>query len=42
MRAPEIGMLASMGITEARVYRRPKIGFFSSGDELVDYHTAST
>lgn len=41
MRAPEIGMLASMGITEARVYRRPRIGFFSSGDELVDYHTAA-
>ena len=39
MRAPEIGMLASLGITEAQVYRKPKIGFFSSGDELVDYHT---
>jgi molybdopterin molybdotransferase len=41
MRAPEIGMLASLGITEARVYRKPKIGFFSSGDELVDYHTGT-
>ncbi len=41
LRAPEIGMLASLGITSVNVYRRPKIGFFSSGDELVDYHSAS-
>lgn len=38
MRAPEIGMLASLGITTVEVYRRPLVGFFSSGDELVDYN----
>ncbi len=37
LRAPEIGMLASLGITELNVHRKPVVGFFSSGDELVDY-----
>lgn len=41
LRAPEIGMLASLGVTSVPVHRRPRIGFFSSGDELVDYHTVS-
>ncbi|HSW36483.1 MAG TPA: molybdopterin molybdotransferase MoeA, partial [Candidatus Limnocylindrales bacterium] len=40
LRAPEIGMLASLGITEVKVRRQPVIGFFSSGDELVGYHTS--
>ena len=37
LRAPEIGMLASLGISVVKVYRQPVVGFFSSGDELVDY-----
>jgi molybdopterin molybdotransferase len=37
LRAPEIGMLASLGIVSLDVYRQPVLGFFSSGDELVDY-----
>ncbi len=37
LRAPEIGLLASLGITDVAVHRRPKVGFFSTGDELVDY-----
>jgi molybdopterin molybdotransferase len=37
LRAPEIGMLASIGITEVVVHRQPQIGFFSSGDELISY-----
>ncbi len=37
LRAPEIGMLASIGISEVAVHRQPQIGFFSSGDELVSY-----
>ncbi|MGM0652902.1 MAG: gephyrin-like molybdotransferase Glp [Bacillota bacterium] len=41
LRAPEIGMLASLGITEVKTHRRPIVGFFSSGDELVDYHNAT-
>ena len=39
LRAPEIGLLASLGISEVSVYRKPRIGFFSSGDELVPYDT---
>ncbi len=38
LRAPEIGLLASLGITEVEVYRRPRVGFFSTGDELVNYN----
>ena len=41
LRAPEIGMLASLGITKIKAHRRPLVGFFSSGDELVDYHNSS-
>ena len=39
LRAPEIGLLASLGITSVKAYRKPCIGFFSSGDELIDYHS---
>jgi molybdopterin molybdotransferase len=31
----DIGMLASMGMAEVSVYRRPRVAFFSTGDELV-------
>lgn len=31
----DMGMLASLGRSEVAVYRRPRIGLFSSGDELV-------
>ncbi len=40
LRAPELGLLASLGITEIAVHRRPVMGILSSGDELVPYHTA--
>ncbi len=33
--APEIGLLATLGVTEVPVYRRPRIAVLSSGDELV-------
>ncbi len=36
IRAPEIGLLATLGIASVPVYRRPVIAVFSSGDELVD------
>jgi len=39
LRAPELALLASLGITKAPVYRRPLIGLFSTGDELDNYHT---
>ncbi len=41
IRSPEIGVLASMGITQVKVYRRPLMGMFSSGDELVPVDTGS-
>lgn len=30
----ELGMLASLGFVEVPVYRRPRVAFFSTGDEL--------
>ncbi|HEY8555386.1 MAG TPA: gephyrin-like molybdotransferase Glp [Burkholderiales bacterium] len=30
----ELGMLASLGLGEVAVYRRPRVAFFSTGDEL--------
>ncbi|MBI1398276.1 MAG: molybdopterin molybdenumtransferase MoeA [Betaproteobacteria bacterium] len=35
VRAAELGMLASLGIIEVDVYRRLRVAFFSTGDELV-------
>ena len=35
VRAAEIGMMASIGIGEVAVYRRLRVAFFSTGDELV-------
>lgn len=35
LRAAEVGMLASLGIGEVDVYRRLRVAFFSTGDELV-------
>ena len=32
----EVGLLASLGRTSARVYRRPRVSILSTGDELVD------
>jgi len=32
--AADLGILASLGISEVRVYRRPRVAFFSTGDEL--------
>ena len=34
LRPAEIGLLASLGIGEVKVVRRPRIAFFSTGDEL--------
>ncbi len=39
LRAPEIGLFASLGINIVAVHRQPVVGFFSSGDELVDYNS---
>lgn len=32
--AADLGILASLGISEMQVYRRPRVAFFSTGDEL--------
>lgn len=34
LRAADIGLLATLGMSEIPVYRRPRIGYFSTGDEL--------
>ena len=39
LRAPELGVLASLGITRVKVYRAPVIGLLSTGDELVPCET---
>lgn len=36
LRAPEIGLLASVGRARVRVHRRPRIAVFSTGDEIVE------
>lgn len=37
--AADLGLLASVGIAEVSVYRRPQVAFFSTGDELVGVGT---
>ncbi len=39
LRSPEIGLLASLGMNKVEVHRQPVVGFFSTGDELVDYRS---
>lgn len=34
MTPADIGLVASLGLAQIRVYRRPKVAFFSTGDEL--------
>ncbi|GAC1306026.1 MAG: molybdopterin molybdotransferase MoeA [Vulcanimicrobiaceae bacterium] len=33
---PELGVLATLGLARVTVYRRPRIGIVSTGDELID------
>lgn len=40
LRPAEIGLIASLGIPELSVYRRLRVAFFSTGDELVSIGTA--
>lgn len=35
LRPQDIGMLAMLGVANVPVYRRPRVGFFSTGDELL-------
>lgn len=34
----EIGLLAAVGISEAKVFRKPVIGILSTGDEIIEYN----
>ncbi|KAF4975400.1 hypothetical protein FZEAL_7809 [Fusarium zealandicum] len=34
----EIGLLAAVGVSEAKIYRRPVVGVLSTGDEIVEYN----
>lgn len=36
--APEVGLLATVGHTRVRVYRRPRVAVLATGDELVEPH----
>ncbi len=36
MQPADLGLLASLGVAEVKVYRKLKVAFFSTGDELVD------
>lgn len=38
IRAPEVGVLATLGVTTVDVLARPAVAIISSGDELVDPH----
>ena len=40
LRPAHLGLLASIGIAEVRVYRRPRVALFSTGDELQSIGTA--
>ena len=40
LRPAEIGLIASLGIPEVNVYRKLRVAFFSTGDELVSVGTA--
>jgi len=40
LRAQELGLLASLGAREVKVYRKPVMGLLSTGNELVPYTTA--
>jgi molybdopterin molybdotransferase len=37
LRAAEVGLIASLGIPEISVYRKLRVAFFSTGDELVSF-----
>lgn len=39
LKPQDIGTLASLGITEVKVYRKPRVGIISTGDEIVDCTT---
>jgi molybdopterin molybdotransferase len=39
IRAGEVGVLATLGVTDVLVYRRPTIAVLSSGDEIVEPQT---
>ncbi|MDP4162463.1 MAG: molybdopterin molybdotransferase MoeA [Bacillota bacterium] len=41
LRPQELGALAALGITEVEIYRKLKVGYLSSGDEIVPYQTQS-
>jgi molybdopterin molybdotransferase len=38
LRAQDIGLLAALGITEIKVFKRVRAGIISTGDELVEVH----
>jgi molybdopterin molybdotransferase len=39
LRPQELGAIAALGVTEVTVFRRLKVGYLSSGDEIVPFET---
>ena len=39
MNAGEIGLLASVGVLEVNIYKAPRVGLISTGDEIVPAET---
>lgn len=42
IRPQEIGVLASLGVSQAKVIRKPKVGILATGDELISVEEALT
>lgn len=40
LKPQDIGTLAALGITEVKVYRKPKVAVISTGDEILPYTTS--
>ena len=40
MKAPEVGLLATLGVQKIKVFKRVKVGVLSTGDELVSPYSA--
>ncbi len=36
LKSADLGMLATLGVSQVSVHRKPRVGLFSSGDELLD------
>lgn len=40
MKAPEVGLLATLGVQKIKVLKRVKVGVLSTGDEIISPYSA--